>query len=219
MFASVCNWEWFHYCIFKLFHYGLKIGTVAWTSQCHSCRLALSELHITASDSSAEVECNQVMLSAVWFLCTALGRTISTTCLQKAVGVEEKWTVIEKKRIEKVCSGGKIEGERKRKVMIVDLRTEGRSKSYWTLKIINTKGWKTEKNTGNSVRVIMFSTHISTCTYTHLCFCDCYQAWYIFQSSLSEVSPWSLHLSTFRNFSELLQFWRKNPFQLYILRR
>lgn len=73
---------------------------IAWTSQCHSCRLTLSELHVAASDSSAEFEHNQVMFSAVWFLCAAQGRTVST--------VEEKWTILGRKRIEKVCSEGKV---------------------------------------------------------------------------------------------------------------
>lgn len=80
---------------------------IAWTSQYHSCRLILSELHVAASDSSAEFttvlrSCvhNQVMFSAVWFLCAAQGRTVST--------VEEKWTILGRKRIEKVCSEGKV---------------------------------------------------------------------------------------------------------------
>lgn len=46
----------FSYCIVKLVVSGLEIGMVAWTLQCHSCRLMLSELHITASESSAEFE-------------------------------------------------------------------------------------------------------------------------------------------------------------------
>lgn len=136
----------------------------AWTSQCLSCRLILSELHITASDSSAEFEHNQVMFSAVWFLCIAWGRTSSAACLQKggeykipSVGPEEKWTALGRKRIEKVRSGGEVEWERKRqrKVMRVDMGTGARSELYQT----------------------------------HLCFCDCFRDGYIFQNSPSEVSP------------------------------
>lgn len=56
----------------------------AWTSVSHSCRLILSELHITASDSSAEFVHSQVMFSSGQFLYSARGKTNPATCLQKA---------------------------------------------------------------------------------------------------------------------------------------